>query len=100
LHKEEIQKVKEEFSAALTEVRHELQTLTDRPPTPQSHTDAYAQDSHDEILRDAISPAVPTGSPSYADVARTPPLSHPSNIRTLSTSIQHQPRSPTRYIAQ
>jgi hypothetical protein len=106
LHKEEIQKVKEEFSAALTEVRHELQTLTDRPPTPQSHTDAYAQDSHDEILReihslrDTISPAVPTGSPSYADVARTPPLSHPSNIRTLSTSIQHQPRSPTRYIAQ
>ena len=92
LHKEELQKVKEEFSAALAEVRHELQTLTDRPATPQSHAETCAQNSHDEILReiqslrDAISPSVPTGSPSYADVARTPPLSHPSNIRTLSTS--------------
>ena len=92
LHKEELQKVKEEFSAALAEVRHELQTLTDRPATPQSHAETCAQNSHDEILReiqslrDAISPSVPTGSPSYADVARSPPLSHPSNIRTLSTS--------------
>lgn len=92
LHKEELQKVKDEFSAALAEVRQELQTLTDRPLTPQSHAEACAQNNHDEILReiqslrDAISPSVPTGSPSYADVARTPPLSHPSNIRTLSTS--------------
>ncbi|KAJ6100341.1 hypothetical protein N7467_001876, partial [Penicillium canescens] len=72
LHKEELQKVKEEFSIALAE--------------------ACAQNGHDEILReiqslrDVISPSVPTGSPSYADIARTPPLSHPSNIRTLSTS--------------
>ena len=92
LHKEELQKVKDEFSAALAEVRHELQTLTDRPLTPQSHAEVCAQNNHDEILReiqslrDAISPSVPTGSPSYADVTRTPPLSHPSNIRTLSTS--------------
>ena len=35
---------------------------------------------------DAISPSVPTGSPSYADVARTPPTNYPSNIRTLSWS--------------
>ncbi|OKP01715.1 hypothetical protein PENSUB_7253 [Penicillium subrubescens] len=91
LHKEELQKVKEEFSAALAEVRHELQTLTDRPLTTQSHAEARAQNNHDEVLReiqslrDAISPSVPTGSPSYADVARTPPTSHPSNIRTLSS---------------
>lgn len=90
LHKEELQKVKEEFSAALAEVRHELQSLTNRPPTPQS--EACFQNSHDEILREiqslrlAISPSDPTSSPSYADVARTPPTSHPSNIRTLSTS--------------
>lgn len=92
LHKEELQKVIEEFSAALAKVRHDLQALTDRPPTPQSHSKACAQNSHDEILRgiqslrDAISPSVPSGSPSYTDVARTPPLSHLSNIRTLSTS--------------
>ncbi|KAJ6105883.1 hypothetical protein N7512_009400 [Penicillium capsulatum] len=78
LHKEELRKVKEEFSAALAEVRHELQTLADSPRTPQSHSEACSQYSHDEILReiqslrDAISPSGPASSPSYADVARTP----------------------------
>lgn len=87
---EEFRKVKEEFGAALAEVRHELQTLTDRPSPPQS--EACSQTGLDEILReiqtlrDAISPSALTSSPSYADAARTPPLSHPSNIRTLSTS--------------
>jgi hypothetical protein len=97
VHREELQKVqeefrevKEEFGAALAEVRHELQTRTDRPSPPQS--EACSQTGLDEILReiqtlrDAISPSALTSSPSYADVARTPPLSHPSNIRTLSTS--------------
>jgi hypothetical protein len=89
---EELQKVKEEFGATLAEVQHELQSLTNMPQTPQSHCESCSQNSHDEILReihslrDAISPAVPTGSPSYADVARTPPTSQPSNIRTLSSS--------------
>ncbi|KAJ5085332.1 hypothetical protein N7532_010103 [Penicillium argentinense] len=99
LHREELQKVqeeyrkvKEEFGAALAEVRHELQTLADRPTTPLSHPEGCTQDSHDEVLReiqslrDAISPSTLTSSPSYADVARTPPISHSSNIRTLSTS--------------
>ena len=90
---EELQKVKEEFSAAPAEVRHELQTLTDRPLTPQPLSEPCPQYGHDEILREiqslriAISPAdLTTGSPSYADVARTPPTSYPSNIRTLSSS--------------
>ncbi|KAJ5449492.1 uncharacterized protein N7458_005941 [Penicillium daleae] len=92
LHKRELQKIKEEFSAALAEVRLELQTLTDGLPTPQAPSEPCSQNGHDEILReiqslrDAISPPALTSSPSYADVARTPPLSHPSNIRTLSTS--------------
>jgi hypothetical protein len=91
LHKKELQKIKEEFSAALAEVRHELQTLTDRSPTPQALSEACSQTSHDEILREIqalreeISVPAPTSSPSYADVARTPPSSYPSNIRTLST---------------
>ncbi|KAI3277363.1 transcriptional regulator family: Zinc finger, CCHC-type [Penicillium roqueforti] len=98
LHKEELQKVKEEFSAlkeefsaALAEVRHGLQTMADRPATPQSHLEPYSQNNHDEILREIqslreeISAPAPISSPSYADVARTPPTSHPSNIRTLST---------------
>ncbi|KAJ5152512.1 hypothetical protein N7492_009792 [Penicillium capsulatum] len=92
LHKEEHRKAKEEFSAALAEVRHELQTLTDRTPTPQPHSETCSQNSHDEILReiqslrDTISPSGTSRSPSYADVARTPPTSHASNIRTLSSS--------------
>jgi hypothetical protein len=88
LHKEELQRVKEEFSAALAEFRHELQTLANRPPTPQSHPESCAQDSHEEILREIQSLHIavsPTGSPSYADVARTPPTSQPSNIQTLSS---------------
>mgnify|MGYP006902578293 FL=1 len=69
---EELQKVKEEFSAALAEVQQELQTLAERPlPEP------CAQDGHDEILREIqslreeISTPAPASSPSYADVART-----------------------------
>ncbi|KAJ5766661.1 uncharacterized protein N7511_004277 [Penicillium nucicola] len=97
-HKEELQKVKEEFialkeefSAALAEVRHELQTLADRPATPQPHPESYSPNNHDAILREIqslreeISVPAPTSSTSYADVARTPPTSSPSNIRTLST---------------
>jgi hypothetical protein len=92
LHNEELRKVKEEFSAALAEVRHELQTLADSPPTPQALSEPCSQNGHDEILReiqslrDAISPSGPASSPSYADVARTPPTSYASNIRTLSSS--------------
>ncbi|KAJ5201026.1 hypothetical protein N7449_005829 [Penicillium cf. viridicatum] len=57
LHKEELQKVKEEFSAALAEVRHELQTLTDRPLTPQAHSEACSQNSHDKIFSGNSIPA-------------------------------------------
>ena len=41
LHKKELQKVKEEFSAALTEVRHDLQAPTDRPPAPHKMSRFY-----------------------------------------------------------
>ncbi|KAJ6016534.1 hypothetical protein N7540_011125 [Penicillium herquei] len=91
IHKEELQRTREEFSASLAEVRHELQTLTDRNTTPQCHSETCSQNNHDEILREIqslreeIGNSAPTGSPSYADVARTPPSSYPSNIRTLST---------------
>jgi hypothetical protein len=60
-------------------IRHELQTLTDRPSTPQTHPEACPQNSHDEILReiqslrDTIIPSVSTCSPSYADVAHIVP---------------------------
>ncbi|KAI3059587.1 hypothetical protein CBS147353_10525 [Aspergillus niger] len=86
LHKEELHRVKEEFGTALAEFRHELQTLANRPPTPQPHPESCAQNSHEEILREIQSFRIavnPSRSPSYADVARTPPTSQPSNIRTL-----------------
>ncbi|KAJ5876413.1 uncharacterized protein N7529_001997 [Penicillium soppii] len=91
IHKEELLKAQAEFGAALAEVRHELQNLTDRPLTPQCHSKACSQNNHDAILREIqslreeISVPAPTSSPSYADVARTPPTSYPSNIRTLLT---------------
>ncbi|KAI2946871.1 hypothetical protein CBS147323_11233 [Aspergillus niger] len=88
LRKEELQRVKEEFGAALAEFRHELQTLANRPSTPQPHPESCAQNSHEEILREIQSLRIavnPSGSPSYADVARTPPTSQPSNIPTLSS---------------
>jgi hypothetical protein len=91
LHREELQRVKAEFSAALTEVRQELQTLIERPATPLSHPESCIQ-NHEEILREiqslriSVTAPVSMGSPSYADVARTPPTSQPSNIRTLSLS--------------
>ncbi|KAJ5196719.1 hypothetical protein N7449_007198 [Penicillium cf. viridicatum] len=88
LHREELRKVKEGFSAALAEVRHELQTLTDSYATPQPHLEACSRDNHDEILREIqslredISVPASTSFPSYAAIARTPPLSHPNDIRT------------------
>jgi hypothetical protein len=87
-HKEELRKAKEEFSAALAEVRHELQTLTDTCATPQIHPQACSRDNHDEVLREIqtlreeISVPAPTSFPSYAAIARAPRLSHPNNIRT------------------
>ncbi|KAI2694772.1 hypothetical protein CBS147372_9611 [Penicillium roqueforti] len=105
LHREELQKAqegfrkaKEEFGAALPGVRHELQTLSDRTPTPQSHTETCAQNNHDEILReiqslrDAISASVLSGSSSYADVARTPPLKSPeqhTDALNIEYNINH-----------
>lgn len=85
-HKEELKKVKEEFGAALAEVRHELQTLT-----LQTQSEPCPQNSHEEILREIQSLRTSVTTPesvnnrSYADVARTPPTSQPSNLRTLSS---------------
>ncbi|KAJ5464916.1 uncharacterized protein N7458_000602 [Penicillium daleae] len=93
VHQKELQKIKEEFSAALAEVRLELQTLTDGLPTPQALSELCSQNGHNKVLREihslrmAISPSDPaSGSPSYADVARTPPTGYPSNIRVLLSS--------------
>ncbi|KAI2682664.1 hypothetical protein DTO012A7_9441 [Penicillium roqueforti] len=91
IHKEELLKAQAEIGATLTEVRHKLQNLTDRPLTPQYHSEACSQNNHNTILREIqslreeISIPAPTSSPSYIDIARTPPTSYPSNIRTLST---------------
>ncbi|KAJ5741087.1 hypothetical protein N7493_000959 [Penicillium malachiteum] len=88
--KDELQRTKEEFSAALAEVQHELQTLAETPSNA-TPSEPYAHNGHDEILREIqslreeISTPAPISSPSYADLARIPPSSYPSNIRTLST---------------
>lgn len=91
LHRGELQRVKAEFSAALTEVWQELQTLIKMPATPLSHPKSCIQ-NHKEILREiqslriSVTALVSMCSPSYTDVTRTPLTSQPSNTRTLSSS--------------
>jgi hypothetical protein len=86
-HQEELQRV----TATLTEVQQELQVLKNRVDSPQDTSESSAQNSQDEILREiqslrtSITAPDPLSNPSYADVARTPPTSQPSNIRTLSS---------------
>ena len=86
LHKEELKKVKEEFSAALAEVRQEMQTLTQL-----SRPESCSQNNHDDILREiqslrtSITTPDSANHPSYADITHTPPSSQPSNIRTFSS---------------
>ncbi|KAF4270425.1 hypothetical protein CNMCM8812_001136 [Aspergillus fumigatus] len=61
------------------------------PATPLSHPESCIQ-NHEEILREIQSLRISVTAPvsmcslSYADVARTPPTSQPSNTRTLSSS--------------
>ncbi|KAJ5471312.1 hypothetical protein N7530_008669 [Penicillium desertorum] len=81
LHKEELQK---KFGTS-----YRRWQIDPRPPQP--HPESCSPNNHNAILREIqslreeISAPAPTSSPSYADVARTPPTSYPSNIRTLST---------------
>ncbi|CAG7980526.1 unnamed protein product [Penicillium salamii] len=52
IHNEEIQRTREQFGAALAEVRHELQSLTNRNTTPQCHSEtAYARKSVYPLLQ-------------------------------------------------
>jgi hypothetical protein len=73
-------------------VQQELQDLKSRVASPQDTSELCAQDSHGEILREIQSLRTSITAPdsinnlSYADVARTPPTSQLSNIRTLSSS--------------
>ncbi|EED11818.1 hypothetical protein TSTA_109980 [Talaromyces stipitatus ATCC 10500] len=73
MHKEELKKVKEEFSAALAEVRQEMQTLT-----LLSRSESCSQNSYDDILheiqslRTSITTLDSANHLSYADVAHTP----------------------------
>ncbi|KAI3281821.1 hypothetical protein DTO002I6_9658 [Penicillium roqueforti] len=52
IHKEEIQRTREQFGAAFAEVRHELQSPTNRNTTPQCHSETCSQNNHDTILRE------------------------------------------------
>jgi hypothetical protein len=71
--KEELKQIREEMQQAKEEVRQMKEQL--------------------DMIADSISSGAQTSpQPSYADVARTPPTSQPSNVRTLS-SIRTTPSS-------
>ncbi len=72
--KNELQAVKEECQA----VKEECQALKDEMHRAQ-------QQAEDRIA--ALVSGQGSPRPSYADVARTPPTSQPSNIRTLSSTL-------------
>jgi hypothetical protein len=90
IHREELRDIKTQFAEALAGLQQELAELRNGQTTSQASTEVGSQASHEEILREIQSlrtslPAPdPRNNPSYADVARTPPTSQPSNIRTLS----------------
>jgi hypothetical protein len=72
-------------------VQQELQDLKSRVASPQDTSELCAHYSHGEILREiqSLRTSITSDSinnPSYADVARTPPTSRPSDIRALSSS--------------
>jgi hypothetical protein len=83
IHRDELREVKTQFAEALTGMQQELVELRNEV--------AISQANHDETLREiqslrtSITTPDPTNNLSYADVARTPPTSQPSNIRTLSS---------------
>jgi hypothetical protein len=87
--------------------RSQLRKTQYKPATQRDAvtSDDSATESEDDPPRDSIparchQPFHSYWLPSYSDVARTPPLSHPSNIGRSQRQIQHRPRSPTHCIAQ
>jgi hypothetical protein len=82
-HREELREVKIQFAGALAGIQEELAELRNELATSQTNHDETLREI--QSLRASITIPDPTSSPSYADVARTPPTSQPSNIRTLSS---------------
>ncbi|KAI2864382.1 hypothetical protein CBS147323_9143 [Aspergillus niger] len=83
-HREELREVKTQFTEALSGMQQELAELRNELATSQTNHDETLREI--QSLRTSIITTDPTDNLSYADVARTPPTSQPSNIRTLSSS--------------
>ncbi|KAK6810408.1 hypothetical protein RU639_013833, partial [Aspergillus parasiticus] len=82
-HREELREVKTQFTEALSGMQQELAELRNELATSQTNHDETLREI--QSLRTFITTPDPTNNLSYADVARTPPTSQPSNIRTLSS---------------
>jgi hypothetical protein len=76
----EFQAVKDELQA----VKDELQTVRDELQAVKDELNRAKQQMADGLT--ALASGQSSPSPSYADVARTPPTSQPSNVRTLSSA--------------
>jgi hypothetical protein len=82
-HREELREVKTQFTEALSGMQQELAELRNELATSQTNHDETLREI--QSLRTSITTPDPTNNLSYADIARTPPTSQPSNIRTLSS---------------
>ena len=82
LYRNELRKIKEEFSTALAEVQYKLQILT-----LQFRSESCSQNSYKKIFHEiqslciSITTAEPTNNFFYTDIVCISPNSYPSNIR-------------------
>jgi hypothetical protein len=83
IHRDKLREVKTQFAEALARMQQELVELRNEVATSQANHDETLREI--QSLRTSITTPDPTNNLSYADVARTPPTSQPSNIRTLSS---------------
>lgn len=83
IHRDELREVKSQFAEAFAGMQQELAELRNELATSQTNHDETLREI--QSLRTSITTPDPTNNLSYADVARTPPTSQPSNIRTLSS---------------
>ncbi|KAF2176972.1 hypothetical protein K469DRAFT_721153 [Zopfia rhizophila CBS 207.26] len=97
-HKEEYAKLPAEMEEQKEEHAKQIETLTRTFPQETETLKAEVKRLTDTVKTQLSNmQTVPSGSPSYADLARTPPNSQPSNLRSLSANTTPSTVTDTLY---